>query len=147
MENEYSLSESVQAQTGEFKYLYVDGEEVELDSILSRLDALENPEPEPTPEPTPEPGPTQFDPTYLEDRLKALEDAFTDTSIVDDLSTNVQALQTRIGTLESLVGLLTNDNTNDTDIEHRISRLEKAVTALKAIHDAKKSVYNIPLDW
>ena len=135
MENEYSQTEAVQAHTGEFKYLYVNGEEVNLTSILSRLDALEAVDFE------------AFDPTPLLDRLKALEDASTDTSIVDNLSTNVQALQTRIGTLESLVGLLTNNNTNDTDIEHRISRLEKTILALKAIHDAKKSVYNIPVDW
>ena len=82
-----------------------------------------------------------------ESRLKALEDSSPTISIPDDLSTTVQALQTRIGTLESLIGLLTNNNTNDTAIEHRISRLEKTILALKAIHDAKKSVYNIPLDW
>ena len=70
-----------------------------------------------------------------------------DASLLDDLSTNVQALQSRIGTVESLINLLTNDNTNDTGIEYRISRVEKAITAIKAIHDAKKSVYNIPIDW
>ena len=80
-------------------------------------------------------------------RISALEAASFDSSIVDNLSTSVQALQTRTGTLESLIGLLTNNNTNDTDIEHRITRIEKTILALKAIHDAKKSVYNIPLDW
>ena len=80
-------------------------------------------------------------------RISALESASFDSSIVDNLSTSVQALQTRTGTLESLIGLLTNNNTNDTAIEHRISRLEKTILALKAIHDAKKSVYNIPVDW
>lgn len=80
-------------------------------------------------------------------RIVALENKPFDSSLLDDLSTDVQALQTRIGTLESLIGLLTNNNTNDTAIEHRISRLEKTILALKAIHDAKKSVYNIPVDW
>ena len=28
MENEYSLNETVQAQVGEFRYLYVDGKEI-----------------------------------------------------------------------------------------------------------------------
>ena len=79
--------------------------------------------------------------------ISALEAASNPSSGVDDLSTTVQALQTRIGTLESLIGLLTNNNTNDTAIEHRISRIEKAITALKAIHDSKKSIYSIPLDW
>lgn len=80
-------------------------------------------------------------------RIVALENKPFDSSLLDDLSTDVQALQTRTGTLESLIGLLTNNNTNDTAIEHRISRLEKTILALKAIHDAKKSVYNIPVDW
>lgn len=80
-------------------------------------------------------------------RITTLENKPFDSSLLDDLSTDVQALQTRTGTLESLIGLLTNNNTNDTAIEHRISRLEKTILALKAIHDAKKSVYNIPVDW
>lgn len=80
-------------------------------------------------------------------RIVTLENKPFDSSLLDDLSTDVQALQTRTGTLESLIGLLTNNNTNDTAIEHRISRLEKTILALKAIHDAKKSVYNIPVDW
>ena len=80
-------------------------------------------------------------------RIVALENKPFDSSLLDGLSTDVQALQTRTGTLESLIGLLTNNNTNDTGIEHRISRLEKTILALKAIHDAKKSVYNIPVDW
>ena len=90
---------------------------------------------------------SSFTLTDLEARVTALEGSSFDSSIVDNLSTTVQALQTRTGTLESLIGLLTNDNTNDTAIEHRLSRLEKTITALKAIHDAKKSVYSIPLDW
>ena len=80
-------------------------------------------------------------------RIAALESASFDLSILDNLSTTVEALQTRIGTLESLIGLLTNNNTNDTAIEHRISAIEKSIQALKAIYEAKKAVYNIPLDW
>ena len=80
-------------------------------------------------------------------RITALENAPFDSSLLDDLSTDLQALQTRTGTLESLVGLLTNNNTNDTAIEHRISAIEKSIHALKAIYEAKKAVYNIPLDW
>ena len=58
-----------------------------------------------------------------ESRLKALEDASPTVSIPDNLSTTVQALQARIGALE------------------------KVITALKAIHEANKSLYNIPIDW
>ena len=126
MANELSLNQTVQAEVGEFNYLYVNGVElpqnIDLDSINTSINSLDG-------------------------RVTALEGSSFDSSIVDNLSTNVQALQTRIGTLESLIGLLTNNNTNDTDIEHRISRLEKTILALKAIHDAKKSVYNIPVDW
>ena len=80
-------------------------------------------------------------------RITTLENKPFDSSLLDDLSTDVQALQTRTSTLESLIGLLTNNNTNDTAIEHRISAIEKAIHALKAIYEAKKAVYNIPLDW
>jgi len=134
--SDYLNIQTVQAETGEFEYLYLDGVEIDLDNIISRIEALEGA------------GFSQpFDPTAIVDRLTALEGSQFDVSIVDNLSTNVQALQTRIGTLESLIGLLTNNNTNDTAIEHRLTNLEKIITALKAMHEAKKAVYNIPLDW
>ena len=188
MVNELSLNQTLQAEVGEFNYLYVNGEEItsggdisidqlpDLDyyrfgtiqavnvllgtwtnnvftqdynvrqtlvdhesSISSNASAIQS-----------NAGVIQSNASNIQsntNRISALESASFDSSIVDNLSTSVQALQTRTGTLESLIGLLTNNNTNDTAIEHRISRLEKTILALKAIHDAKKSVYNIPVDW
>ena len=214
MENEYSQTESVQAQTGEFKYLYVDGKEItnfdaiQIESDISDLqddlaqvqqdlsdldddltttrqnlnarikavedDISDNIEVSISANATNiatnasdintlegqfglmtlDIADLRSDVDFNEDknfeqdgRLDALEARSFNSSIVDNLSTTVQALQTRTDTLESLVSSFTNNNTNDTAIEHRISRLEKTILALKAIHDAKKSVYNIPVDW
>ena len=135
MAAEYGLNQTIQAEVGEFNYLYINDVEVNLDSINSRLDALEAV------------GFNHFDPTTVYARLSALEGSQFDSSIVDNLSTTVQGLQTRIGTVEGLVASLTNNNTNDTAIEHRLTSIEKTLTALKAIYEAKKAVYNIPLDW
>lgn len=142
MESAYSQNETVQSQIGEFEYLYVNGEEIgaaviDLDSRVTTLE-----------------GAGGFDSSSLEDsitllsnRVSTLEGASFDPSIVDNLSTQLQALQTRTGTLESLIALFTNNNQNDTHLEHRISTLEKQITALKALYDAKRAVYNMPLDW
>ena len=178
MASESSLNQTVQGEVGEFNYLYVNQEEVNIQAINEALTALDGRVTinETNIEALAEAlGTTngnidalseavndnrnyildlrddrdamRDDIEALDTRVSALEDASFDSSIVDNLSLSVQALQTRTGTLESLIGLLTNNNTNDTAIEHRISRLEKTILALKAIHDAKKSVYNIPVDW
>ena len=150
MANELSLNQTVQGEVGEFNYLYVNQEEVDMQTINASIASIES-----------RVSQNETDIQTLADaindtngnvsnltaRVVALESASFDSSIVDNLSTTVQALQTRTGTLESLIGLLTNNNTNDTAIEHRISRLEKTITALKSIYDAKKAVYNIPVDW
>jgi hypothetical protein len=189
MASELSLNQTVQAEVGEFNYLYLNGEEVAPADINGDITLDDLPDLNEYPfneiktnnvllgtwtesiDSSVDPPVTTY--TFTQDidvrqtlvdygnsissnagniasntgRIVALENAPFDSSIVDALSTNVQALQTRTGTLESLIGLLTNNNTNDTAIEHRISRLEKTILALKAIHDAKKSVYNIPVDW
>ena len=150
MANELSLNQTVQGEVGEFNYLYVNQEEVDMQTINASIASIES-----------RVSQNETDIQTLADaindtngnvsnltaRVVALEGASFDSSIVDNLSTTVQALQTRTGTLESLIGLLTNNNTNDTAIEHRISRLEKTITALKSIYDAKRAVYNIPVDW
>ena len=135
MAAEYGLNQTIQAEVGEFNYLYINDVEVNLDTINSRLDALETV------------GFNHFDPATVYARLSALEGNQFDSSIVDNLSTSVQGLQTRISTVEGLVASLTNNNTSDTAIEHRLTNLEKIIIALKAMHEAKKAVYNIPLDW
>lgn len=193
MENEYSLNETVQAQVGEFRYLYVNGKEITFQEPVDP-DPLDPVDPDPldgeiyslsigwsnTDDPeNPQfvetinlDGPTGFvtannfyagdynlvdigdanvqqavSISNLDQRVSALEGASFDSSIVDNLSTSVQALQTRIGTLESLITLFTNNNDNDTTIEHRLTTLEKKITAIKALYDAKRAVYNMPLDW
>ena len=169
MANELSLNQTVQGEVGEFNYLYVNQEEVDMqainDSIASiasiesrvsqnetniqtltdaindtngnvsnltaRVVALEN---------------APFDATPIYDRLTALEASSFDTSVVDNLSTSVTALQTRIGTLESLIGLLTNNNTNDTGIEHRLTNLERKINALVSVYQSVKAIHNMPID-
>ena len=142
MENGYSLNETVQSQIGEFQYLYVNGQDIgsTVLTLDTRVTALE--------------GGVSFDGTALEadiellkNRVTALEGSSFDSSIVDNLTTQLQALQTRTGTLESLIALFTNNNNNDTHLEHRISSLEQKLTALKALYDAKRAVYNMPLNW
>ena len=135
MATEYSLNETIQSQIGEFQYLYVNG--VNLDTRISALE-----------------GNVTFDSSNLEqdivlltDRVSALEGSSNNSSDVDNLTQQLEALQTRTGTLESLITLFTNNNSNDTHIEHRLSTLEQKLTALKAIYEAKRAVYNMPLDW
>ena len=185
MASESSLNQTVQGEVGEFNYLYVNQEEVDIQAINEALTALDdrvtinesNIEVLAEAIDTINENITTLNEAVnkniqdisdnrddilalrddrdamrdaieaLDTRVTALEGASPDSSELDNLSLSVQALQTRTGTLESLIGLLTNNNTNDTDIEHRITRIEKTILALKAIHDAKKSVYNIPLDW
>ena len=185
MASESSLNQTVQGEVGEFNYLYVNQEEVDIQSINEALTALDgrvtinetniaalaealgttndniatlteavnnniqdiSDNREDILALRADRDAMREDITALDTRVTALEGASPESSELDNLSLSVQALQTRTGTLESLIGLLTNNNTNDTDIEHRITRIEKTIVALKAIHDAKKSVYNIPLDW
>ena len=143
MESAYSPNETVQSQIGEFQYLYVNGEEigaavVDLDTRVTALEgaggAFDSSE-------------LENSITLLANRVSTLEGSSFDSSIVDNLSTQVQALQTRTGTLESLIALFTNNNQNDTHLEHRISTLEKTLSAMKALYEAKRAVYNMPLDW
>ena len=134
MENGYSLNETVQSEVGEFKYLYVNGVEVgasivDLDNRVSTIAGFSS------------------NIELLTNRVSALEGTSFDPSIVDNLNTQLQSLQTRTGTLESLITLFNNDNHNDTHLEHRISAIEKQLTAMKALYDAKRAVYNMPLDW
>jgi len=142
MENGYSLNETVQSQIGEFQYLYVNGQDIgsTVLTLDTRVTALE--------------GGVSFDGTalaadieLLKNRVTALEGSSSDSSIVDNLITQLQALQTRTGTLESLITLLPDKTSNDTQLEHRLSSVEQKLTAIKALYDAKRAVYNMPLNW
>ena len=106
----------------------------DLSGIETRLDNLEDIELPPV------------DLSNIESRLDALESIdFTPTD-VSSLATGLAALQTRTGTLESLMGLLSNNNPTDTAIENRIAQVERKVDALLSVYNSIKAIHNMPLN-
>jgi len=107
---------------------------VDLSAIELRLTNLENIELPPV------------DLSNIETRLDALESLdFTPTD-VSDLTAGLASLQTRTGTLESLIGLLTNNNPTDTALENRITNLETKINALISIYNSIKAIHNMPIN-
>ena len=107
---------------------------VDLSAIELRLTNLENIELPPV------------DLSNIESRLDALESLdFTPTD-VSSLTTGLAALQTRTGTLESLIGLLSNNNPTDTAIENRIAQVERKIDALLSVYNSIKAIHNMPLN-
>jgi hypothetical protein len=107
---------------------------VDLSSIELRLTNLENIELPPV------------DLSNIETRLDALESLdFTPTD-VSNLTTGLAALQTRTGTLESLIGLLNNNNSTDTVLENRITNLESKINALISVYQSIKAIHNMPIN-
>ncbi len=79
-------------------------------------------------------------------RIIALESASFDASELSNLTDTLAALQTRTGTLESLIGLLTNNNPTDTVVENRITNLETKIDALISVYNSIKAIHNMPIN-
>jgi len=79
-------------------------------------------------------------------RIIALESASFDASELSAITDGLAALQTRTGTLESLIGLLTNNNPTDTVVENRITNLETKIDALISVYNSIKAIHNMPIN-
>ena len=107
---------------------------VDLSAIELRLTNLEDAELPPV------------DLSNIESRLTALEGIDFTPPDLSNLTNSITALQTRTGTLESLIGLLNNNNPTDTALENRITNLETKINALISIYNSIKAIHNMPIN-
>jgi len=107
---------------------------VDLSGILTRISNLENIELPPV------------DLSNIESRLTALEGIDFTAPDLSNLTNSITALQTRTGTLESLIGLLNNNNPTDTALENRITNLETKINSLISIYNSIKAIHNMPIN-
>ncbi|MCP3697754.1 MAG: hypothetical protein GY920_04240 [Aliivibrio sp.] len=107
---------------------------VDLSAIELRLTNLEDAELPPV------------DLSNIESRLTALEGIDFTPPDLSNLTNSITALQTRTGTLESLIGLLNNNNPTDTALENRITNLEAKINALISIYNSIKAIHNMPIN-
>ena len=107
---------------------------VDLSAIELRLTNLEDAELPPV------------DLSNIETRLTALEGIDFTPPDLANLTNSITALQTRTGTLESLIGLLNNNNPTDTALENRITNLETKINALISIYNSIKAIHNMPIN-
>ena len=107
---------------------------VDLSAIELRLTNLEDAELPPV------------DLSSIESRLTALEGIDFTPPDLSNLTNSITALQTRTGTLESLIGLLNNNNPTDTALENRITNLETKINALISIYNSIKAIHNMPIN-
>ena len=107
---------------------------VDLSAIELRLTNLEDTELPPV------------DLSNIESRLTALEGIDFTPPDLSNLTNSITALQTRTGTLESLIGLLNNNNPTDTALENRITNLETKINALISIYNSIKAIHNMPIN-
>ena len=84
--------------------------------------------------------------TPLTTRLDTLEAIDFSQPDLSNLTDGLDAIQTRTATLESLIGLLNNNNPTDTVLENRITNLESKVTALISVYQSVKAIHNMPIN-
>jgi hypothetical protein len=84
--------------------------------------------------------------TPITTRLNALEAIDFSQPDLSNLTDGLDAIQTRTDTLESLIGLLNNNNPTDTVLENRITNLESKITALISVYQSIKAIHNMPIN-